>query len=245
MALLVDGELTRLEDLKAQDSGVFDVASGEGLDLRAKLDLAAGEIQEEVDTFLDWEEQGRLEQVVASVSLKRWHILKTLEAVYRDAYFSQLNDRYGQKWRHYESLAEEQKHRYFSSGVQLVARPVRRPSLVSAQVVEGVAGAATYWLKATFLDSEGRESAPSAAVTVSSPVPHSLQVSVMAQEENATHWNLYAGTEEAGLGLQNAEPLPVGEVWMLPAAGLVDGRAPGNGQPTDFRVVRSGLLRRG
>lgn len=245
MALLVDGDLSRLDDLKAQDSGVLDVASGEGIDPRAKLDLAAGEIQEEVDAFLDWEERGRIEQVVASVCLKRWHVLKTLEAVYRDAYFSQLNDRYGQKWRHYESLATEQRRRYFESGVQMVAEPVRRPSRVSAEVVEGATAAATYWLTAAFLDGEGRESAASAAVAVSSPVPHSLQVSVLFPEENATHWNLYAGADEASIGLQNAEPLPVGETWVLPVGGLVSGRSPGNGQAAEFRVVRSGLLRRG
>ncbi len=245
MALLVDGDLSRLDDLKAQDSGVLDVANGEGIDPRAKLDLAAGEIQEEVDAFLDWEETGRLDQVAASVSLKRWHVLKTLEAVYRDAYFSQLNDRYGQKWRHFEALAAEQRRRYFESGVQMVAQPVHRPSRVSAEIGEGAAGAATYWLQATFLDAEGRESAASAAVAVSSPVPHSLQVSVLFPEENATRWNLYAGADEASVGLQNAEPLPVGETWVLPAGGLVVGRPPGNGQATDFRVVRSGLLRRG
>lgn len=245
MALLVDGDLSRLDELKAQDSGVLDVASSEGIDARAKLDLAAGEIQEEVDAFLDWEETGRVEQVVASVSLKRWHVLKTLEAVYRDAYFSQLNDRYGQKWRHYESLAAEQKRRYFDSGVQMVAQPVRRPSRVSAEVVEGSTAAATYWLKATFLDAEGRESAASAAVAVSSPVPHSLRVSVLLPEENASHWNLYTGVDEASIGLQNSDPLPVGEAWVLPVGGLVSGRPPGSGQATEFRVVRSGLLRRG
>ncbi|QOY89308.1 hypothetical protein [Paludibaculum fermentans] len=245
MALLVDGDLSRLDDLKAQDAGVLDVANGEGLDPRAKLDLAAGEIQEEVEAFLDWEETGRVDQVVASVSLKRWHVLKTLEAVYRDAYFSQLNDRYGQKWRHFEALAEEQRRRYFESGVQMAAQPVRRPSRVSAEIGEGVTGAATYWVQATLLDAERRESAASAAVAVSSPVPHSLLVSVLFPEENATHWNLYAGADEASVGLQNAEPLPVGETWMLPASGLVSGRPPGNGQTADFRVVRSGLLRRG
>ncbi|WP_321474486.1 hypothetical protein [uncultured Paludibaculum sp.] len=245
MALLVDGDLSRIEDLKAQDSGLLDVTNGEGIDPQAKLDLAASEIQVEVEAFLDWEEQGRLEQVTASSALKRWHVLRTLEAVYRDAYFSQLNDRYGQRWHHYESLAAEQRRRYFEGGLRMVSRPVRRPSHVSAEIAEGLTSAATYWLTATFLDAEGRESAPSAAVAVSSPVPHSLQVTLLFPEENATHWNLYAGTEEGSVGLQNAAPMEVGETWVMPVSGLVVGRPPGNGQAADFAVVRCGLLRRG
>ena len=35
-----------------------------------------------------------IEQVVVTPPLKLWHIFRTLEMVYRDAYNSQLNDRY-------------------------------------------------------------------------------------------------------------------------------------------------------
>ncbi|MGC4052231.1 MAG: hypothetical protein QM757_23085 [Paludibaculum sp.] len=245
MALLVDGDLSRLEDLKAQDSGLLEVTNGEGIDPRAKMELAASEIQVEVEAFLEWEHKGRVQQVAASAGLKRWHVLKTLEAVYRDAYFSQLNDRYGQKWRHYEALATEQGRRYFERGVELVAQPVRRPSRVSAEIVDGLTAAATYWVQATLLDGDGRESAPSAAVAVSSPVPHSLRVEVLYPEAQAVCWNVYAGFDEGSLCLQNLEPMAIGAAWVMPAGGLVEGRAPGNGQAADCTVVRSGLLRRG
>ncbi|MGJ5817881.1 hypothetical protein [Paludibaculum fermentans] len=245
MALMVDGNYSEIDDLRAEDSKLPDVTNGEGIDPQEKLDLAAREIQVEVEAFLSWEERGRVEQVMASAGLKRWHVLKTLEAVYRDAYFSQLNDRYGQKWKHYLALAAEQRQRYFEAGVQMVTHPVRRPFRVCAEGLDGLHPAATYWLKATVLDAEGRESAPSGEVVLTSPVPHSMQATLMFPLENATHWNLYAGAEETSLGLQNAEPMPVSETWVLPASGLVSGRPPGDGQPVDFTVVRSGLLRRG
>lgn len=245
MALLVDGDLSRIEDLKAQDSGLLDVTNGEGIDPQAKLDLAAREIQEEVGAFLAREERGALGQVAVTDGMRRWHVLRTLEAVYRDAYFSQLNDRYGQRWHHYEALAREQGRLYFEGGVQMVAQPMRRPARVSAELGAGLRAAATYWVQATFLDAEGRESAPSAAAAVSSPVPHSLTVSVGFPEQQATHWNVYAGTDEITVGLQNEKPLGIGTAWVMEATGLVAGRAPGEGQAADFAVRRSGLLRRG
>ena len=131
---------------------------------------------------------------------------KTLEAVYRDAYFSQLNDRYGQRWHHYEALAAEQRRRYFEGGLRMVSRPVRRPSHVSAEIAEGLTSAATYWLTATFLDAEGRESAPSAAVAAI-PGPFTVVDSTFATPivqqplEHGADLVLHAATK--GLGGHN------------------------------------------
>lgn len=245
MALLVDGDLSRIDDLKAQDSGLLDVTNGEGIDPQTKLELAARAIEADVAAFPAWEQKGSAAQVVVNDALRRWHVLRTLEAVYRDAYFSQLNDRYGQRWHHYEALAAEQGRAFFAGGVPQVGSPLRRPGLVSAELGDGVVPAATYWLKATVLDAAGRESAPSAAVAVSSPVPHSLTVSVPFPDAAATQWNLFAGADEASLALQNTAPMDVNTVWVMGPGGLAAGRPPGDGQAADFVVTRSGLLRRG
>ena len=95
MALLVDGELSSVEDLQTQDSAVLEVAHGEGIDLGRKLELAKREIEIEVEALLRRSGTGRLEEVVATLAMGRWHALLTLAMVYRDAYFSQLNDRFG------------------------------------------------------------------------------------------------------------------------------------------------------
>ncbi|MBI5280512.1 MAG: hypothetical protein HY858_02430 [Candidatus Solibacter usitatus] len=245
MALLVDGGLSGIEEMKAQDSSVLEVASGEGIDLESKLRLAERELTAEVAGFLRTEAKGEPGQVAASEPLKRWHVLRALEAVYRDAYFSQLNDRYGRRWKHYSELAAEQGRRYFEDGVELVSRPVRRPAHVDWRLGEGTLAAATYWLRTTWLDADGRESAPSLEQVASSPLPHSLTVRALFPPDGVTHWNVYAGGQRENAGLQNQTPLRMEEEWMVPPGGLVTGRPAGDGQAADRVVQRSGLLRRG
>jgi hypothetical protein len=245
MGLLVEGSLSRAEDLRGQDSGVLEVASSEGIDLTTKLGLAERELMVEVGTFLSREGHGKLEQVRVSEALRRWHVLKCLESVYQDAYFSQLNDRYGERWRHYKALAREQAARFFEDGAQLVAEPLRRPEFLEVRVVEGTLAAATYWVQATFMDAQLRESAPSEVQVASSPLPHGLEAEVLYPPDRAAYWNLYAGTQPETMGLQNAAPLAVGQKWMAAESGFAAGRPPGEGQATDFIVRRSGLIRRG
>jgi len=224
---------------------VLDVANGEGIDLHAKLRVAQVEIEAEVESFLRWEDRGELAQVQVNAALCRWHTLKTLEAVYRDAYFSQLNDRYGERWRRYEGMAEAQERRYFDGGVAVVNTPVRRPERITVVVGDGAHEAATYWVQATFMDAGGRESAPSAVQVVSSPLPHTVMVSVPYARDGVTHWNLFAGLQEGEAGLQNAAPLALDETWTMPAEGIRGGRPAGNGQSVDAMVYRQGRLRRG
>ena len=61
MALLVDGDVNHIEDLKEWDTSVLDVANGEGIDLSAKLRLAAKEMEEEIESFLRWQEDLQIE----------------------------------------------------------------------------------------------------------------------------------------------------------------------------------------
>lgn len=262
MALLVDGDVSRIDDLKTQDTGVLDVANGEGIGLTGKLKLGEQEMRVEIDRFLRLQTGGTqvlglgsvqyagqavsLGQVVVSESMQLWHVLKTLEAVYRDAYFSQLNDRYEQKWKHYLGLAEQQRRYYFNAdGVQIVANPVNRPRSLEATVTGGNLPAATYYIQATFLDAQGRESAPSPLSAASSLVPNALTVAVSEAPANVVAWNVYVGLSEESITLQNAEPIAASDAWRLPATGLVAGRGPGNGQVADATILRSTRNRRG
>jgi hypothetical protein len=243
MALLVDGSVSQNSDLVAYDSGVQTVASVECIDLSTKLAVALAEIEEEVENFLRWEETGTLGQVRVSLALKHWHILKTLEAVYRDAYFSQLNDRFKKRWKHYRRFAAEEEHRNYESGVELVTNPVNRPTAVTVTVGDGTIAAATYWVQATVLDGSGRESAPSAVQVVVATGPHSLTVSLATVAAGVATWNVYVGTAEGALALQTSTPLAVAVAWTLPDTGLVAGAAPGTGQAADSVVRRTSRLR--
>lgn len=239
MALLVDGDINGLDELKEWDSGVLDVAHGEGIDLGAKLRRAQAEVEEEIEKFLRDQERGALGQVVIDRGLKHWHALKTLEAVYRDAYFNQLNDRYGAKWKHYLELAEKQAGRYFDAGVGIVAAPLRRPAWVEIRVEDGAMPAASYRIQATAVDAEGRESAPCPVQVAGSPLPHTLVASLPYPPEGAAGWNVYAGRDGEPIGLQNTSPLGLEEEWSLPLTGVRSGRPPGEGQTAD-EVIRTG-----
>src|SRR5579864_1286852 len=104
MALFTDRSVSGLDDLLAQDSQLFDVATVEGIDVTRKMALAQDELGVQLVTmlgrltFMDqplWiAPQASLSRVVITASLKLWHTYRTLEMVYSDAYNSQLNDRY-------------------------------------------------------------------------------------------------------------------------------------------------------
>ena len=111
MALFVDGPAPTIEDLADQDAGLL----RRGADHRhQRLDEAAagaGRDQDRPRVVADQAAAGhrcglanwscgtmpRIEQVVVTPPLKRWETMHALELVYRDAYFSQLVDRYQAK----------------------------------------------------------------------------------------------------------------------------------------------------
>ena len=246
MALLVDGDINGPDELREWDSGVLDVAHGEGIDLFTKLPRAQAEVEEEIERFLRDQERGSLGQVVIDRGLRHWHALQTLEAVYRDAYFNQLNDRYGAKWKHYLELSEKQGRRYFDAGVAIAFQPLRRPARVRIETGDGILPAGSYRIQATVVNAQGEESAPSPVQVAGSPLPHSLKVRLPYLPEGATGWNVYLSDTDGAPGLQNDTPLAPGQTWELTAEGVRSGRPPGDGQAPD-EVIRAGgsLLLRG
>src|SRR5579883_2891896 len=107
MALFTDGPPATVEDLVVLDSQLLTVANVEGIDVTQKLELAHQELGLELTAQLkrwgnyeEWlwvSQYPKLNCVVVSPALKLWHSYRSLEMVYRDAYNSQLNDRYAGK----------------------------------------------------------------------------------------------------------------------------------------------------
>lgn len=246
MALLVDGDINGLDELRGWDSGVLEVAHGEGIDLGSKLQRAQAEVEEEIEAFLRDQDRGALPQVVVDRGLRHWHALKTLEAVYRDAYFNQLNDRYGEKWKHYNELSGRQAKKYFDAGVAIAYEPLRRPAWAEAEIEDGPAPPASYRIQATVVDGQGRESAPSPVQVIAAALPHILRVRLPYAPEGAAGWNVYVSADDTAPGLQNATPMGLEEAWELPAEGVKSGRPAGEGQAAD-EVIRAGgfILLRG
>jgi hypothetical protein len=253
MALLTDGQVSTLEDLQGIDASVLEVARVERIDLDRKLLSAQDEIGLEVKRFvLEHGLEGRLigsggeaavDRVVVTPGLKRWHSLRTLANVYSDAYFSQLNDRYRNKWEHYRELAEEASDLLFATGVGAVASGVSRaaPPVVEAS---GIAGAQeTYFIAVALEDAGGREGAPSETVAFSTnELPR-----VRLDEPAPAGWgfHVYAGLSDATMSKQTESAIEAGQDWVSPGGGLAAGAPRGDGQAAEYFLRRERIWRRG
>ena len=143
MGLFRDGTISTLEDLNAQDASVLDVAAAEGVDVTRKMALAQNEIGLELTAWLarpagyDLTPQpggGSTDSVVVTPALLLWHAFRTLELVYRDAYNSQLNDRYRGRRDQYHDLAKSAAERLREAGIGIAVNPIAQ----AKQPVTGV-----------------------------------------------------------------------------------------------------------
>ena len=167
MALLLDGSWCEAEDLQTYDVSATTVAAEEGIDLEAKMALSRAWITDRVDAFLQWETgastQGQssltVQNAVVDERLRRWHLSDVLAMLYRDASFSQVNDRFEKKWKAYEHDAAQRKAEYFQAGVAYVGSPVQMPSLPTVVVIVGNQPATAYSVVITRVDGAGRERA--------------------------------------------------------------------------------------
>src|SRR6266487_3593626 len=126
MALFADGSACTIGDLTDQDTGLLDVAETCGINVTTKIRLAHEEIARELHLWLDrtgsgtdavWAPVTQIGQVVVPPPLLQWEIMLALSLVYRDAFFSQLVDRYQPKWEEYAKLARYANQKFIASGV--------------------------------------------------------------------------------------------------------------------------------
>src|SRR5271157_5466181 len=103
MALFVDGPASSITDMTDQDAGLLDVAEVSAINVTTKIRLAHDEIATDLKLWLNkprallftpWLPSLHLDQIVVTAELKRWETLYALALFYRDAYFSDLVDRY-------------------------------------------------------------------------------------------------------------------------------------------------------
>ena len=99
----------------------------------------------------------QLANVVVTPPLKLWHTYRTLEMVYRDAYFNQLNDRYAEQarpishaWRRwaYEKLIE--------TGIGIVTDPVPQAGTPCDASRRAALADGTYYVTVAWMNAAGR-----------------------------------------------------------------------------------------
>ncbi len=230
MALFTDGNISTLEELRGWESGIYDLASTERIDLTQKLALAKQEMEVELTARMFAEFPGDLGRVVVTRPLQLWHAFRTLALAYRDAYSSHLNDRYQGKWNEYERLAKWACHSLFETGVGMVDEPIAKAGAPILSTATGTSAAATYWVKAAWVSQTGAEGCPSDPVVLSASQGELLSATPPEPPSAAYSWNIYVGLALDNIQLQNTTPLAIGSIWVMGTGGLVNGRKPGNGQ---------------
>jgi len=248
MALFTDGEVSSIEDLRGYDTQLLDVASIEGIDVTRKLLLARDEIAAEVETMLRRVAWYRVpldsSRVVVTPPLKLWHTYLTLEMVYRDAYRSQLNDRYAGKRDEFQEMARWAHDRVVQNGLGIANDPIGRGSSPTVQACGGALPDGTYYVAASWTNAAGEEGMPSTPATIQL-AGSSFSARAAAAPANAKGWNLYAGSGPQGLTLQNASPLGLTGTWVQPDTISRGGRAAGTGQEPDYLLAVPRLIQRG
>jgi hypothetical protein len=251
MPLFTDGTPADIEYLRSYESSILDLAATEGIDLEAKLRLTASELGDSVLRFLltegtrESQAQRRrlgMSGVVVTPAMRRWHAVRTLDAVYRDAYGSQLNERYAKKLKEYAEATRKASEEYFQIGVGMVLRPIARPG--RPVVVAGTSSDLTCYVQVTWVDDIGQESAPSEPASFNAGAGSTFDAGSPA-ENFVTGWNVYAGLTLEWVTLQTTAPLPVGSLWTSPGTLLTGGRPVGGGQPPTYYVADNHSARRG
>ena len=245
MALFTDGPAPTIDDLVDEDSGLLDTAETVGINVTAKLRLATSEVQSELENWLrrpqpvigpPWIQPPAIGQVVVTRELARWEKMQALAMVYRDAYFSQLIDRYQGKWDEYARLTRDASDQFVANGVGLVTDPVPRaelPVLGTVTVLSNQASG-TFYASATWVNAAGQEGAPSEAASIVVPTGSLMTVMVMSAPANAVGFNVYVGAALAMMTLQNPAPLPLGESFTYVPGAFSSSRLAGNGQKPDY-----------
>ena len=248
MALLMDGNPSQITDLANYESAIVEVAAIEGIDLTAKVTVAALEIGLELQRFLVQTPGGRqftLGHVALTDGLKQWHTLLALSATYRDAHFQQLNDRHKHKWKEYERLARVSGQLVVETGVGLVFNPLPKPVQPMVGQLAGTHPARTYYVRVEWVDANGVASSPSGTTGITTLDGSALTVRAIGAPPMAKGWHVYAGLLDDQAQRQNNAPLALGATWTLPSSGLAAGSTPGDGQTAEHYLRHINLLHRG
>lgn len=246
MALFTDGTISTLEDLRAYESAIFDVANIERIDLSKKQLLAQEELETELNSLLRQQgEEIELTQVVVTTPLRQWHVFRSLALTYRDAYNSHLNDRYQGKWQEYERLSGWAQKKLLETGLGIVVTPIPKATRPEVRATAGGLAAGTYWVQVAWTGDKGDEGCASDPTNLAVEAGSGLAVSAGSAPENVRGWNVYVGLRAEDTRRQNGQPILPGVEWQTPERGLVEGVPAGTGQAPDFFLTKRRVLQRG
>jgi hypothetical protein len=252
MALLLDGAPSTIGDLSARDSDLLDVSATEGIDLSAKLQLAATDVGNTIESMLMAvlpsfnvrERFPSLRHIAVTPQLKLWHTFSTLRLVYQDVYYSRLNDRYQAKMKMFREEAARALEDLRTVGLGVVFDPLPQAVAPGVAMVQSTSAGGTVYAAISYVNQKGEQGLASVPAEIDVPSGNSATLNLTALADNATGWNLFAGVSPGTLYQQNLQPLdPLAGVTVDPD-NLLSGPQPGSGQhanmlhPLPRRILR-------
>lgn len=239
MAMLLDGPPSTIGDLSIRDSDLLDVAATEGIDLSAKLQLAATDIVNTVESMLISmlpscgairQRFPSLRHIAVTQQLKIWHTFSTLRSVYQDLYYSRLNDRYQAKMKMYREEESQALNNLRTVGIGVVYDPLPQALAPNVVMTQSTDGGGTVYLAVSYVNQKGEEGLASVPIEADIPAGSVATVNLTALADNATGWNLYAGVSPDILCRQNSQTLEPLVTPTLAPDTLGSGPKPGSGQ---------------
>jgi hypothetical protein len=217
--LFTDGTILTLQDLRDHDNFVLEVASTESIELSSKIAISQRAIGYELASFLGGRETPiSLSRVVVNDELRDLLAIRTLAAVYSDAYNRHLNDRYLGRAKDLRQAGEHSFYRLLQNGVGISGTAVPRAekpmvtTLLDGELLPGLYAVQIAWQHAVGTVGELSEE-----VTVECP-GGSLMVIPPASPTNITGWHTFIGTAGTRPMRQNAVPIATNEGWTQAVA---------------------------
>lgn len=249
MALFTDSPAIAVEDLASYESSILETANAEGIDLTAKIELARQEVGLQLASGIERLDGGgrdvKLTNVAVTAPLRVWMLFHTLSMVYRDAYHSQLNDRYKAKWQQYRGLSRWASEMLFQQGVGMVGDPMPEAEAPQAVASTGSLVAGTYFVRTSWVNAAGEYGAAGKLASVDLAAAGGLQVTAVNAPSRAVSWNVYAGVTPFDLYQQNTTALSPLVSWASTGALLTTSAKPGNGQDAGYLRPLPRLIQRG
>jgi hypothetical protein len=259
MALFTDAEIITLEDLLQFEASLGQVSSSHNINVDQKVALATRVVGEKLMLFLqdagmsDPQWLSRLviglSTVVVTPTLQRWLCFEALARFFAEAYNLQLNTRFEGKWKEYLDETRRATDQALHAGLGIVFKPLPKPLMPEVSIQHGDAPAESLFVRTSWVDAQGNESAlsPINGLIVNNQSSITVQTAegALASPPAALAWNVYVGSDANRITLQNGNLLTIGSTWSLPASGLVDGEMGGYGQSADFIIPISRQIRRG
>ncbi len=253
MAMLLDGPPSTIGDLTVRDSDLLEVSAAEGIDLSAKLQLAATDIGNAIDSMLMSVQPScvtvryrfpSLRHIAVTPPLALWHTFSTLRLVYQDLYFSRLNDRYQAKMKMYKEEESQAVDNLRTVGFGVVFDPLPQALAPNVVMVQSTDPGGTVYVAVSYVNQKGEQGLASIPVEADIPAGNVATVNLTTLADNASGWNLFAGMSPDALYQQNSQTLgPLASVAVAPDT-LASGPKPGSGQhanqlyPVPRRILR-------